>query len=85
MVLAESGVLHLTRGEFIQALDALLRAGYWQDAAYVAERVLTLAELRGYVDSQWPAASGKDAKAEDGEGNDPSSTRGQRERCWGVD
>ncbi len=56
MVLGESGVLHLTRGEFVQALDALLRAGYWQDAAYVAERVLTLPELRAYVDTQWPAA-----------------------------
>ncbi|MGE3309592.1 MAG: hypothetical protein AB7O66_06440 [Limisphaerales bacterium] len=54
MVLGESGVLHLTRGEFVQALDALLRAGYWQDAAYVAERVLTLPELRAYVDSHWP-------------------------------
>src|SRR5436305_10295552 len=27
------------------------------DAAYVAERVLTLDELKGYVDREWPAAS----------------------------
>jgi hypothetical protein len=27
------------------------------DAAYVAERVLSLDELQGCVDRQWPAAS----------------------------
>lgn len=79
-VLAESGVLHLTRGEFVQALDALLRAGYWQDAAYVAERVLTLHELRVYVDSRWPAASGALAHSEALELNSETSRRGQRER-----
>jgi len=52
----ELGVLHLARGEYRQALDALLSGGYWMDAAYVAERVLTLDELKEYVDSFWPAA-----------------------------
>jgi len=80
MILAESGVLHLSRGEFVQALDALLRAGYWMDAAYVAERVLTLPELRGYVDSHWPALSGKNAASEEAQTNDPTTPRGQRER-----
>ena len=28
---------------------------YWNDAAYVAERVLTLDELKQYVDAQAPA------------------------------
>jgi hypothetical protein len=50
----ELGVLHLARREYTEALDALLRSGYWQDAAYVAERVLTTAELKTYVDRTWP-------------------------------
>lgn len=58
--LAESGVLHLARGDFIQALDALLRAKHWTDAAYVAERVLTTQELKAYVDTHWPATTTPD-------------------------
>lgn len=52
--LGELGVLQLGRREFTQALDALLNAGFWQDAAYVAERVLTTDELKSYVDRKWP-------------------------------
>ena len=51
---AELGVLRLVRREYVQALDALLRADFWMDAAYVAERVLTLPELQSYVDRSWP-------------------------------
>ena len=54
-MLAEMGVLHLCRREYTESLDALLRAGYWMDAAYVAERVLTAGELKTYVDRNWPA------------------------------
>ena len=50
----ELGVLHLARREYAEALDALLRSGYWMDAAYVAERVLTTEELKAYVDRNWP-------------------------------
>ncbi len=57
-VLAELGVLKLNRGEFAQALDALLRSAFWQDAAYVAERVLTTDELKTYVDQNWPMGEG---------------------------
>jgi LysM repeat protein len=53
----ELGVLHLARREYAEALDALLRSGYWMDAAYVAERVLTTEELKKYVDSNWPVLS----------------------------
>ena len=56
-VLGELGVLRLARREFTQALDALLNAGFWMDAAYVAERVLTLEELKVYVDAYWPPVS----------------------------
>jgi photosystem II stability/assembly factor-like uncharacterized protein len=52
-VLAEVGVLRLARREYVESLDALLRSGFWMDAAYVAERVLTVDELQTYVDRDW--------------------------------
>lgn len=53
----EFGVLKLARRQYAEALDALLQSGYWLDAAYVAERVLTLDELKQFVDQRWPAQS----------------------------
>ena len=52
--LGELGVLRLHRREYAQSLDALLHAGFWVDAAYVAERVLTTSEFKDYVDANWP-------------------------------
>ncbi len=57
-VSAEAGTLALGRGEFLQALE-LLYAGaerHWTDFAYVAERVVTVAELRAFVDRVAPQA-----------------------------
>lgn len=67
----EQGVLSLSRGQYIEALDQLYRAAaardgtppeegwplspYWNDAAYIAERVLTTDELKAYVDRLPPA------------------------------
>ena len=62
-VLGELGVLRLARREYTEALDALLRSGYWTDAAYVAERVLTANELKAYVERDWPAIPTGDGKA----------------------
>lgn len=57
-VLGELGALRLARRQFAEALDALLHSGsFWMDAAYVAERVLTVDELKTYVDRNWPAAT----------------------------
>jgi hypothetical protein len=56
-ILAELGVLRLTRGDYVEALDCFLRARFWMDAAYVAERVLTVNELKRYVDAHWPEVS----------------------------
>ncbi|MSR64570.1 MAG: hypothetical protein EXS18_02175 [Verrucomicrobiae bacterium] len=50
----ELAVLHLARGQYVDALDLLLRTGYWVDAAYVAERILTADELLAYVKRTWP-------------------------------
>ena len=44
------GGLHLARGDFVQSLDTLQKGGLWNDAAFVAERVLTANELKAYVD-----------------------------------
>jgi hypothetical protein len=51
------GGLRLERADFVQALETFWRGGLWDDAAYVAENVLSLAELREFVDQQ-PDASG---------------------------
>jgi hypothetical protein len=50
----ELASLLMSDGRYREALDLLLRNGWWTDGAYVAERVLTLDELRLYVDEQWP-------------------------------
>lgn len=62
-VQAEAGVLELQRGEYIQAMRLLYQAGaeYWQDAAYVAERVLTTTELRQFVEQEVPVGQPKTA------------------------
>lgn len=48
---AESAILALRSGDYADSLLLFLAAGavYWHDAAYVAERVLTLDELLGVV------------------------------------
>jgi hypothetical protein len=53
----ESAILALQRGDYLQAFDQLYRSKdiYWFDAATVAERVLTLEELKHFVDTQVPA------------------------------
>jgi hypothetical protein len=63
--------MQLARGEYTMALDALLKARFWSDAAYVAERVLNLDELKNYVDANWPALA-------DGE-TDPWSQSAKKE------
>ena len=62
----EGAILALERGDYLQAFDQLYRsqAVYWQDAAIVAERVLTVDELKGYVDAHVPAPPA--AEAEEG-------------------
>jgi hypothetical protein len=46
------GGLRLARGDFVQSLDTLIQGHLWEDAAFVAERVLTTSELQKYVDAQ---------------------------------
>jgi len=60
----EAGVLLLTARQYEEALDSLLLGAHWHDAAYIAERVLSLDELVAYVDRRWPEQL--PAKARDG-------------------
>jgi len=61
----ENAILSLRQGDYIEAFDQMWqgRARYWQDAADIAERVLTLDELKHYVDMHVPAPSAASLKA----------------------
>ena len=50
-VSSERAVLLLRKGENVAALRAFAEAGYWFDTAHVAERVVSLDELRAQVDA----------------------------------
>jgi tetratricopeptide (TPR) repeat protein len=56
-VQGESGTVALARGEYVDALAKLYPVAntYWGDVAYVAERVLTVDELKDFVDANVPA------------------------------
>ncbi|MBI3886955.1 MAG: hypothetical protein HY302_14690 [Opitutae bacterium] len=45
----ELGALRLARRDYAEALSHLLAAGCWEDAAYVAERVLSIDELKTFI------------------------------------
>ena len=47
-------MLRLARGEFTAALRHFLAGNFWQDAAYVAERVLTPEELADFIRREYP-------------------------------
>ncbi|MEE3622541.1 hypothetical protein UCD39_00840 [Nitrospirillum sp. BR 11752] len=57
-LLGESGVVALARGEYVAALDQLMPMAdiYWGDVVHIAERVLTVDELKAYVDAKLPAS-----------------------------
>lgn len=68
LLAGEQGVVALSRGQFVEALDLLYAVSsredpatpyadkvYWSDTAYIAERVLTTDELRRFVDARVPA------------------------------
>jgi hypothetical protein len=52
---SELGVLQLTRGDFLESCDTLVRNGHEADALYLMERVLNLEELKNHVDRNFPA------------------------------
>jgi hypothetical protein len=63
LLTGESGVVAMARGDYIEALNLMLpivsRYSYWGDVAYIAERVLTVDELKDFVDAHVPATERK--------------------------
>ncbi|MEO7992988.1 MAG: hypothetical protein ABI743_01205 [bacterium] len=53
-IYGDLGCLQLADGEFTNALTSFLKGPNWLDAAYVAERVLTVSELKTYVARHGP-------------------------------
>jgi hypothetical protein len=53
LLVGENGVLTLSRGEYVDALEQLYpyAPSFWGDVAYIAERVLTVDELKTFVDT----------------------------------
>ncbi|PVZ86331.1 hypothetical protein C9426_15940 [Serratia sp. S1B] len=58
-VSGEQAILALNRGDYLQAIELMYRGKepYWADVADIAERVLTVDELKGFVDKHVPPPS----------------------------
>jgi tetratricopeptide (TPR) repeat protein len=79
----ELGVYRLAREEYAGALDCFLAGDFWEDAAYVADRVMTTDELKSYVDTHWPAIAPAQRASDDGDSEttpDPLAERRQNIR-----
>ena len=50
----DQAMVLLAQSKFTEAFAAFIEAGFWVDAAYVGERVMTLKELQAYVDQHYP-------------------------------
>lgn len=72
----ELGVCLVGSGDYDGALDRFMSARLWTDAAYVAERLLSLDELKEYVDRQWPAQPATRA------GDDGSENSNVESEAW---
>ena len=88
-VQAEAGTLALSRGDYLQALELLYAAAdtYWPDTAYIAERVVTVDELRRFVDrvapqAEPPAATAASEANEDEDYSERSSTSPAAQLRW---
>ena len=73
---ADMAALHLTRGDFVNALDTFVSGAMLFDAAYVAERVLTADELKSYIDQHFPASSATNTDPANAGDYNFASTRG---------
>jgi hypothetical protein len=56
-IAGDLAVLQLSRTQYTDSLDLLLRGDFLMDAAYVAERVLTADDLKDFVDRHYPPGS----------------------------
>lgn len=78
-MLAENGVVALSQGEYITAFDSLAEAGYWADAAYIAENLISTDGLMDHVRKvfpKWIAEDGDEVRPVErnyGRGSDPGN------------
>jgi hypothetical protein len=74
LLAGEGGVLALARDEYVDALAQLypVASTYWGDVAHLAERVLTVDELKRFVDAKVPALSVTNPQQSRAEGGMPS-------------
>jgi hypothetical protein len=48
-LIGESGAVAMGRGDFLQALGLLAESGYVDEAVYIAERIITIQELKDFL------------------------------------
>ncbi len=60
VAVGDLGLLQLARSEFAVALQTFLDGDHWQDAAYVAERVLSIQELTDHLAKNFPWTEAQD-------------------------
>ena len=74
---AELAVIELHHGRYVQAMNLFYRERLIKDGDYVAECVLTTAELKAAVDAAWPAslAAGKPVSVHDYSQDTPTHVR----------
>lgn len=65
-VLAELSRVYLAQDDFKAALAAAVEGEHWEDAAFVAERVMSLRELEAFVNSQPDVRAARKPQGEDG-------------------
>ena len=81
-MLAEDGILSLARENYVASLDSLRKAGYWEDAAYVAENVVSIRELVKYVRETVPDWEIEDNPWTAGERNSGGELRAGNRLRW---
>ena len=81
-LLAEDGILSLARENYVASLDSLRKAGYWEDAAYVAENVVSIRELVKYVRETVPAWEIEETPWTAGERNSGAGLRAGNRLRW---
>ena len=76
LLTGESGVVALARGEYVDALDKLypVAGTYWGDVAHIAERVLTVDELKKFVDAKVPQPPAPPPSTDGDAGSDDRSS-----------
>lgn len=70
------GAIRLSRGEFVSAFRTFLDAGHFGDAYYIADAVLTIDELKRFLDDEieaWEKARAKKKEVEAEPGKEPEN------------